>query len=93
MSWTLTQLSHEVDQDKASGQEEATVPCCLDVVPLLIPLEPHAYAVLQKRADEAQAGQVREVLFGYTQKLEERSMVQRQLVIGKEHWEEVIGCE
>ena len=71
----LTQLSYEVDQDKASGQEVATTPGSLDVVPLLIPLEPHADAVLQEGADETQAGQVRQVLFGYTQKLEGRNTV------------------
>ena len=71
----LTQLSYEVDQDKASGQEVATAPGGLDVVPLLVPLEPHADAVLQEGADETQAGQVRQVLFGYTQKLEGRNTV------------------
>ena len=77
----LTQLSYEVDQDKASGQEVATTPGSLDVVPLLIPLEPHADAVLQEGADETQAGKVRQVLFGYTQKLEDRKTVEacRQL--------------
>lgn len=47
----LTKLSCEVEQHKASGQEVATAPRRLDVVLLLVPLEPHTDAVLQEGAD------------------------------------------
>lgn len=71
-SHSLTQLSYEVKQHKASGQEVATAPGSLDVVSLLIPLKPHADAVFQEGADETQSRQVGQVLFGYPQELVNR---------------------
>lgn len=62
---TLTQLSYEVKQHKRHGQEVPAVPGCLNVVSLLVPLEPHANAILQEGADETQACQVGQVLFCY----------------------------
>lgn len=47
----LTKLSCEVEQYETGGQEVAAAPRGLNVVLLLIPLEPHADAVLQKGAD------------------------------------------
>lgn len=68
----LTQLSYEVKQHKACSQEVATAPSSLNVVSLLIPLEPHADAIFQKGADETQTCQVGQVLFGYPQELAKR---------------------
>lgn len=71
-SHSLTQLSYEVKQHKARSQEITTVPGSLDVVSLLVPLEPHADAVFQEGADETQSRQVGQVLFGYPQELGDR---------------------
>lgn len=68
----VTDLSDEVEQHKAGGEEISTAPRALDVVSLLTPLEPHAYAVLQKRADETQTRQVRKILFSDPQELQEK---------------------
>lgn len=53
-----TQLSYEVKQHKARSQKVAAAPGSLDVIPLLVPLEPHADAIFQKGADETQTCQV-----------------------------------
>lgn len=53
-----TQLSYEVKQHEARSQKVAAAPGNLDVVSLLVPLEPHADAIFQKGANEAQARQV-----------------------------------
>lgn len=53
-----TQLSQEVKQHKARSQKVATAPRSLNVVSLLVPLEPHADSILQKGANETQARQV-----------------------------------
>lgn len=66
----LTQLSDEVKQHKACSKKVATVPGSLNVVSLLIPLEPHADAIFEEGADETQTCQVGQVLFGYPQELE-----------------------
>lgn len=58
----LTQLSEQVEQHESGGQRVATAPRGVDVVALLAPLEPHADAVLQERADQAQARHVWQVL-------------------------------
>lgn len=70
-SQTLTQLSYEVEQHKRHRQEVPAVPGCLNVVSLLVPLEPHADAILQEGADETQACQVGQVLFCYPQELQQ----------------------
>lgn len=72
LTHSLTQLSYEVKQNKTCSQEVATVPGCLDVVSLLVPLEPHPNAVFQEGADEAQTCQVGQVLFSYPQELGDR---------------------
>lgn len=64
-SQTLTQLSYEVEQHKRHCQEVPAVPGGINVVSLLVPLEPHADAILQKGADETQPCQVGQVLFCY----------------------------
>lgn len=66
----LTQLSEQVEEDKGGGQQVAAAPGAVDVVPLLAPLEPHADAVLQERADQAEAGHVRQVLLCDAQELQ-----------------------
>lgn len=66
----LTQLSEQVEEDEGGGQQVAAVPGGVDVVPLLAPLEPHADAVLQERADEAEACHVRQVLLRDAQELQ-----------------------
>lgn len=73
----LTQLSEEIYEHKDGGQEIATVPRAVNVIPLFAPLEPHADAVLQEGADEAQAGHVREVLLRHPQELRADSIVSR----------------
>lgn len=65
----LTQLSEEIYEHKDGGQEIATVPCAINVIPLFAPLEPHADAILQEGADQAQASHVREVLLRHPQEL------------------------
>lgn len=54
----LTQLSNKVKQHKACSQEVATAPGSLNVISLLIPLEPHANPIFKEGADETQACQV-----------------------------------
>lgn len=68
----LTQLSEQVEEDKGGGQQVAAAPGAVDVVALLTPLEPHADAVLQERADQAEAGHVRQVLLCDAQELQGR---------------------
>ena len=65
----LTQLSQQVEEHEGGGQQVAAVPGGVDVVALLAPLEPHADAVLQESADQAQASHVRQVLLGDAQEL------------------------
>lgn len=64
-----TQLAQEVEQDEDVGEEASTTPVGVDVLALLRPLEPHAHAVLQEGADQAEARQVRQVVFGNAQEL------------------------
>lgn len=66
---TPTQLPEEIQEHKDGRQDVATVPGGVDVVPLLAPLKPHADAVFEEGADEAEAGHVRKVLFGHSQEL------------------------
>lgn len=65
----LTYLSTQVEQHKAGGQEVAAAPGGLDVVPLLVPLEPHADPILQEGTDQTQARQVGQILLRHTQEL------------------------
>lgn len=65
----LTQLSEEIYEHKDGGQEIATVPRSINVIPLFTPLEPHADAILQEGADQAQAGHMGEVLLRHPQEL------------------------
>lgn len=67
----ITQLAQQVDQDEEVGQEASAVPGGVDVLALLPPLEPHADAVLQEGADQAESGHVGEVVLGDAQELEE----------------------
>lgn len=73
----LTQLSEQVEEDKGGGQQVAAAPG-VDVVPLLAPLEPHADAVLQERADQAEAGHVLQVLLCDAQELQAGKAMVRQ---------------
>lgn len=69
----ITQLAQQVDQDEEVGQEASAVPGGVDVLALLPPLEPHADAVLQEGADQAESGHMGEVVLGDTQELEEET--------------------
>lgn len=57
----LTQLSEQVNKNKDRSQEGAAAPGHADVVPLLVPLQPHPQAVLQEGADQTQMRQVRQI--------------------------------
>ncbi len=67
---SLTDLSDQVDQHEAAGEEVSAAPGGLDVVSLLAPLEPHADAVLQEGADETQTSEVRQILLRDPQELQ-----------------------
>lgn len=75
-----TQLSEEVKQHKACSQKVAAAPGSLDVVSLLVPLEPHADAIFQKGANETQARQVGQVLFSYPQELGKRGEIRKRKI-------------
>ena len=66
---TATQLTDQVGHHEHRGQEPAAPPCSIDVVPLLVPLCPHANTVLQKRGDQAEAGDVGENVLAMTEDL------------------------
>ena len=54
------ELSDQVEQHKKGSEDVATAPGPVHVVALLPPLQPHADTVLDERADEAEARQVRQ---------------------------------
>lgn len=60
----LTQLSQQVEEHEGRGQQVAAAPGGVDIVPLLTPLEPHADAILQEGANQAEACHMRQVLLG-----------------------------
>jgi len=57
------QLAQQVDEHKDGGQELAAAPAHVHVLPLLVPLDVHAQAVLEERGDEAQTGHCGQHIF------------------------------
>lgn len=68
---TATKLAQQIDDHKQSGNDPATSPGGVDVVPLLVPLEPHANAILQKSGYETETGNVWKDVFAMSQYLQQ----------------------
>ena len=66
---TRHQLAKQVEHHKQRANEAATWPWVGDVVPLLWPLEPHADAVLDEGAGQAEASHRRQVVLAVLQNL------------------------
>lgn len=56
------ELTEQVENDEEHAEPRAGAPRVRDVLTLLVPLQPHAYAVLEERAHETQARQCRQVV-------------------------------
>ena len=66
------ELAEQVDDDEEVSEDDAARPRQRDVLALLAPLQPHAQAVLDERADEAEARHVRQHVLAVPQQLHNR---------------------
>ena len=70
---TASQLANQINEYKDHSQKPATSPRGADVVALLIPLEPHANAILQEGADQTETRHVWQDVLTMAEKLKDKT--------------------
>ncbi len=76
------ELAQQVCEDEESRDEPAAAPGRVDVVALFPPLEPHADAILQERADQTQTSDVRQHVLTMPQNLKDTCTIRSVLICG-----------